>query len=116
MGNQLKLVALNFGKVAKAVNRYGKVVVGQAKAHKAELLTAISAGVIVDNIRVRLSRKKDKQVYKESALKFQTVSRKHEAEIRDLKVQADKSQEVELKQQQLERVIHELQKKVPSNG
>ena len=81
MGKQIKLPNIDFVKVGNTLVESGKTAGAFVKNHATEFLAGALAGVTIDNIRIRMGRKKDKKAFEENAHKQQQVIRKHEAEI-----------------------------------
>lgn len=69
MGKQIKLPNIDFAGVGNTLVEAGKTVGTFVRNHVPEALTAILVGVTIDNIRVRMGRKKDKKTFDENALK-----------------------------------------------
>ena len=61
MGKQIKLPNIDFAKVGNTLVKAGKTVGTFVSNHVPEVLTTILVGVTIDNIRVRMGRKKDKK-------------------------------------------------------
>lgn len=108
MGKQIKLPSIDFAKVGNTLVEAGKTVGTFVSNHVPEVLTTILAGVTIDNIRVRMGRKKDQKTFDENTLKQQQVIRKHEAEINALKDEAEQAQEALQKVDQLEQIVNNL--------
>lgn len=64
----------------------------------------------IDNIRVRIGRKKDRKASEENAVKQQQIIKKHEAEINVLKGEAEQAQEAIQKVDQLAQIILTINK------
>ena len=73
-----------------------------------EFLVGALSVVPIDNIRVRLGRKKDQKSFEENNIKQQTVIRKHEAEINVLKEEAEQAHEAIQKVDQLEAIVKNI--------
>lgn len=58
MGKQIKLPNIDFAEVGNTLVKAGKTVGTFVSNHVPEVLTTILAGVTIDNIRVRMGRKK----------------------------------------------------------
>lgn len=106
MGKQIKLPNIDFVEVGNTLVKAGKNVGTFVSNHVPEVLTTILAGVTIDNIRVRMVRKKGKKTFDENALKQQQVIRKHEAEINVLKNEAEQAQEALQKVDQLAQIVN----------
>ena len=102
MGKQIKLPNIDFVKVGNTLVESGKTAGAFVKNHATEFLAGALAGVTIDNIRIRMGRKK------ENAHKQQQVIRKHEAEINVLKDKAEQGQEALQKVDQLEQIVNNL--------
>ena len=100
MGKQIKLPNIDFVEVDNTLVKAGKTV--------GTFVSTILVGVTIDNIRVRMGRKKDKKTFDENALKQQQVIRKHEAEINVLKSEAEQAQEALQKVDQLAQIVNNL--------
>lgn len=61
MGKQIKLPNIDFAEVGNTLVKAGKTVDTFVSNHVPEVLTTILAGVTIDNIRVRMGRKRDKK-------------------------------------------------------
>lgn len=105
---EIKLPNINFAKAGIIFVETGKTVGSFVSNHVPEVLTTILAGVTIDNIRIRMERKKDQKTFDENAHKQQQVIRKHEAEINMLKDEAEQKQEVLQKVEQLEQIVNNL--------
>ena len=108
MGKQIKLPNIDFVKVGNTLVESGKTAGAFVKNHATEFLARALAGVTIDNIRIRMGRKKDKKAFEENAHKQQQVIRKHEAEINVLKDKAEQGQEALQKVDQLEQIVNNL--------
>ena len=108
MGKQIKLSGIDFAKAGNILVEAGKTVGIFVSNHVPEVLTTILAGVTIDNIRIRMERKKDQKTFDENAHKQQQVIRKHEAEINMLKDEAEQKQEALQKVEQLEQIVNNL--------
>lgn len=108
MGKQIKLPNIDFVKVGNTLVEAGKTAGTFVKGHATEFLTGALAGVTIDNIRVRMGRKKDQKAFEENALKQQKVIRKHEAEINVLKDEAEQAQEALQKVDQLAQIVNNM--------
>ncbi len=108
MGKQIKLPNIDFAKVGNTLVEAGKAAGAFVKSHATEFLAGTLAGVTIDNIRVRMGRKKDQKSFEENTLKQQQVIRKHEAEINVLKDEAEQAQEARQKIDQLEQIVNNL--------
>ena len=74
MGKQIKLPNIDFVKVGNTLVESGKTAGAFVKNHATEFLAGALAGVTIDNIRIRMGRKKDKKAFEENAHKQQQVS------------------------------------------
>ena len=108
MGKQIKLPNIDLAKVANTLAEAGKTAGAFVKSHATELLAGALAGVTIDNIRVRIGRKKDQKTFDENARKKQQVIRKHETEINVLKDEAEQTYEALQKVDQLEQIVNNL--------
>lgn len=108
MGKQIKLPNIDLAKVGNTFWGKGKTAVTFISNHAPEVLTTILTGVAIDNLRVRISRKKDQKAFKENTLKQQQIIRKHEAEINVLKNEAEQSQEALRKVDQLAKIVNNM--------
>ena len=108
MGKQIKLPNIDFVKVGNTLVESGKTAGAFVKNHATEFLAGALAGVTIDNIRIRMGRKKDKKAFEENAHKQQQVIRKHEAEINVLKDKAEQGKEALQKVDQLEQIVNNL--------
>lgn len=108
MRNRIKLPNIHFAKVSDTLMQVVKTAGKSISEHTPEFLIGVLSVVTVDNIRVRLRRKKDQESFKENALKQQKVIRKHEAEINVLKSEAEQAQETLQKVDQLEQIVKNM--------
>lgn len=105
MGNRIKLPNIDFGKIGNALMQVGKTTGKFVDDHMPEFFVGALSVVTIDNIRVRLWRKKDQKSFEENNIKQQTVIRKHEAEINVLKEEAEQAHEAIQKVDQLEAIV-----------
>ena len=63
MGKQIKLPNIDFVKVGNTLVESGKTAGAFVKNHATEFLAGALAGVTIDNIRIRMGRKKDKKAF-----------------------------------------------------
>ena len=108
MGKQIKLPNIDFAKIGNTLVDAGKTVGTFISNHVPELLGGALAGVTIDNIRVRIGRKKDQKAFEENTLKQQQVIRKHEAEINVLKDEAEQAQDALQKVDQLAQIVSNM--------
>lgn len=108
MEKQIILPNIDFAKVGNTLVKTGKTVVTFISNHVPEFLATILAGVTIDNIRVRIGRKKDQKTFEESMVKQQQVIRKHEAEINVLKDEAEQAHEVIQKVESLAQIVNNV--------
>lgn len=108
MGKQIILPNIDLAKVGNTLVKTGKNVVTFISSHVPEFLTTILAGVTIDNIRVRIGRKKDQKAFEENVVKQQQVIRKHEAEINVLKDKAEQAQEAMQKVDRLAQIVNNM--------
>lgn len=108
MGNRIKLPNIDFSKIGNALMQVGKTTGKFVGDHMPEFLVGALSVVTVDNIRVRLGRKKDQKSFEENNIKQQTVIRKHEAEINVLKEEAEQAHEAIQKVDQLEAIVKNI--------
>lgn len=108
MGKQIKLPNIDFAKVGNTLVKAGKTAGAFVKSHATEFLAGGLIGVTIDNIRVRIGRKKDQKAFDENALKQQQVIRKHEVVINVLKDEAEQAQEARQKVDQLAQIINNM--------
>lgn len=95
---------------SKVVEKYTSIAIKQLNRYKTEIIVISLCGVVIDDIKVRYNREKERREYEKSAMHIKKAMCQHEAEIKVLKKQADKSCEVELINEQLTQVLQELQK------
>lgn len=110
MGKQIVLPNIDFAKVGNTLVKTGKTVVTIIHNHFPALLTTIIAGVTIDNIHVRISRKKDQKAFEEKMVKQQQVIRKHEAEINVMKDEAEQVHEAMQKVESLTKIVNSMTK------
>ena len=109
MGKQIKLSNIDFAKVGNTLAEASKVGGGKYfRDHTPEFLAGALSVITIDNIRVRLGRKKDQRVFEENALKQQQIIRKHESEINVLKDEAEQAQEAVQKVDQLAQIVNNI--------
>lgn len=108
MGNRIKLPNIDFSKVSNALMHAGKATGKFVGDHMPEFLIGALSVVTIDNIRVRLGRKKDQKYFEENNIKQQKVIRKHEAEINVLKEEAEQAQEAIQMVDQLEAIVKNI--------
>lgn len=108
MGKQIKMPNIDFAKVGNTLVEAGKTVGAFVKSHATEFLAGALAVLTIDNIRVRIGRKKDQKAFDKNALKQQQVIRKHEAEINVLKDEAEQAQDALQKVDQLEQIVNNM--------
>lgn len=101
MRKQIKLPNLDFAiQVTETTNKF-------ISDHK-PFLSAAFFSVIIDDIRVRHGRKKDRKTSDQNAQKQQKAIRKQESEINVLKAEAEQAQATERKVDWLEQIIKEM--------
>lgn len=105
MGNRIKLPNIDFTKVSNTLVQAGKATGKFVGDHMPKFLVGALSIVTIDNIRVRLGRKKDQKSFEENNIKQQKVIRKHEAEINVLKEEAEQAQDTIQKVDQLEQIV-----------
>lgn len=108
MGKQIKLPNIDFSKVGNTLTEASKLVGKYFRDHTPEVLAGALSVITIDNIRVRLRRKKEQKVFEESTLKQQQIIRKHEAEINVLKDEANQAQEAVQKVEQLVQIVKNI--------
>ena len=108
MGKQIKLSNIDFAKVGNTLAEANKVAGKYFRDHTPEFLAGALSVITIDNIRVRLGRKKDQRVFEENALKHQQIIRKHESEINVLKDEAEQAQEAVQKVDQLAKIVNNI--------
>lgn len=108
MRKHIKLPNIDFAKISNTLVKAGKTTSTFISNHVPELLGGALAGVTIDNILVRIERKKDKKAFEENALKQQQVIKKHEAEINVLKNEAEQAQDALQKVDQLVQIVNNI--------
>ena len=108
MGKQIILPNIDLAKIGNTLVETEKTVVTFISNHLPEFLTTILVGITIDNIRVRIGRKKDKRAIEENMVKQQQVIRIHEAEINSLKDEAEQSQQAFQKVDQLAQIVNNM--------
>lgn len=89
---------------------YNKVQAGQIALkfidkHKIEVLAFVA---IIDNIRVRFAKAKDRKRFEENSIKTQKIFQKQNAEINILKEKAEQAAESIKKVEQLEQIVEKI--------
>lgn len=108
MEKQTKLPDIDFAKVGNALIRTGKDAGKFISDHDTKFLVGALSFMTIDNIRVRIGRKKDRKASEENAVKQQQIIKKHEAEINVLKGEAEQAQEAIQKVDQLAQIINNM--------
>lgn len=108
MGSRIKLPNIDFAKVGDYIGRLAIDVAEFVGNHREKFLGGGLLLVAVDDIRVRLGRKKDQKAFEESFVKQQKVARKHEAEINALRVEAEQAYEANRRVDQLEQIVKNI--------
>lgn len=112
MGNRIKLQNIDFAKVGDDAGHLAKDVVKFVENHKEEFLGVGLFLVVVDNIRMRLGRKKDQKAFEESSIKQKRVVRKHEAEINALRTESEQANKASMtanrRIDQLEQIVKNI--------
>lgn len=105
MGNRLKLQNIDFAKVGDDAGHLAKGVVEFARNYKVKFLSVGLLLAVIDDIRVRLGRKKDQKAFEESFIKQQCIIRKHESEINALREDSEQAHEANRRLGQLEQIV-----------
>lgn len=108
MGNLIKPPNIDFSKVGNALAQAGKATGKFIGDHLQVFLVGALSIVTIDNIRVRLGRKKDQKSFEENSVKQQKIIRKNEAEINVLKEEAEQAQEAIQKVDQLKQIVNNI--------
>lgn len=109
MGKQIKLPNIDFAKVGNTLVETSKTIGTSISNHVPEILGGALAGaIIIDDIRVRMGRKKDQKAFMEDAVKQQQVIRKHEVEINVLQDEAERVRETLQKVDQLAQIVNNM--------
>ena len=108
MGMRIKLPNIDFAKVGNTLVETSKTVDAVISNHVTEILAVALTCVTIDNICVRMGRKKDQKNFKENSFKQQQVIRKHEAEINVLMDEAKQAQEKLQKVDQLAQIVNNM--------
>ncbi len=104
MSKHFKLPHLDYSCLIHATKGVAK----SACKYKSQILTVTTGCLLFDDIRGRISRKKDRIEYEKNNLKHQEIERKHEAEIKACKEQADQCQEARKKVAVLEQIMQNI--------
>ncbi len=104
MSKHIKLPHLDYSRLS----HIAKDVVSLGLKYKGQILAVTAGGLLYDDIRGRIGRKKDRIEYEKNNLKHQEIERKHEAEIRACKEQADQCADVRKKVAVLEQIVQNL--------
>lgn len=108
MGKQIKLPDIDLAKVGNTLAGASKIAGKYIRDHTPEFLAGTLSVITIDNIRVRLGRKKDQKAFEKNASKQQQIIRKHEAEINVLKDEAEQVQEAMQKVDQLAQIVNNI--------
>jgi len=108
MDKQIKLPNIDFANVGNILVETGKNTCKFVVNHAPELLACALACLTLDNIRVRVYRKKDQKAFNENALKQQEIIRKHEAEINVLKDESEQAQKVVQRINRLTQIVNSI--------
>lgn len=112
MGKQVKLPNIDFTKVENSFIRMGKDAGQFIGGHAPKFLEGTLSVIIIDNLRVRIGRKKDQKAFEEffeeNMVKQQQIIRKHEAEINVLKDEAEQAQEAMQKVGRLAQIVNNM--------
>lgn len=108
MGKQAKLPDIDFAKVGNALIRAGKDAGKFISDHAPKFFAGVLFVITIDNLRVRIGRKKDQKAFEENTVKQQQIIRKHEAEINVLKGEAEQAQEAIQKVEQLAQIVNNM--------
>ena len=108
MGKQAKLPDIDFAKFENALIRTGKDVGQFIGDHSPKFLVGALSVIAIDNIRVRICRKKDQETFKENSVKQQQIIRKHKSEINALKDEAEQAQEAIQKVDHLAQIVNNM--------
>lgn len=108
MGKQAKLPDIDYAKVGNALIRAGKDAGKFISDHTSKFLVGALSVITIDNLRVRIGRKKDQKAFEDNAVKQQQIIRKHEAEINVLKGEAEQAQKAIQKVDQLAQIINNM--------
>lgn len=103
-----KRINIDLDKAVKATRHFFSQAGKEIMAHKDEILAVISITAIIDSIKTHFEKDAVEKAYEEDSVKYKSVTRKHEAEIRVLKEKADKSAKNEQRIQQLEQVVQDI--------
>lgn len=108
MGNRIKLPNIDFAKAGNTLIEATKTASKFISDHTPEFLVGALSFVTIDNLRVRFARKKERELFEESSVKQQAITRKHEAEINELKAEAEQAQEATKRVDQLEQIVNNI--------
>lgn len=109
MEKQIKLPDTAFVKDGNIIVEVYKTAGKFIGDHISELfVSALAVVVTIDNIRVRLGRKKDQKTFVENISKQQQVIKMHEAEINVLKEEADQEQKAMQMLGQLVQIVNNM--------
>ena len=98
------------GKYIKVAEKYINYTTGQIKRHHVKLLGIMLASTILDNVRIRIAREKDKTSYERDSVNYKKILCRHEAEIKAYKDEAKKSRQALDKVMHLEKVVQQITK------
>jgi len=101
-------INIDINKALKSAGRLLSQAGRELMANKNKVLTIISITAIADNIKTHLEKSEVERAYEEDSVKYKSINRKHEAEIRVLKEKADRSALAEQRVQQLEQVVQDI--------
>lgn len=108
MGKRAKLSDIDFAKFGNALIRMRKDAGKIIGDHAPKFLAGALSVITIDNIRVRICRKKNQEAFKENSVKQQQIIRKHEAEINVLKEEAEQAQVAMQKVDQLAQIVSNI--------
>ena len=103
-----KRINIDLNKAVKVTRNFFSQAGKEIIAHKDEILAVISISAIADSIKTHFEKNAIEKAYEEDSVKYKSVARKHEAEIRVLKEKADRSAQAEQRVQQLEQVVQDI--------
>lgn len=103
-----KRINVDIDKAMKASGKFFSKAGKEIMAYKDEILVIISVSGIVDSIKTHFEKDVVEKACKKGSVKYKSITRKHEAEIKVLKDKAEKRAQAEQRVQQLEHTVQEI--------
>lgn len=110
MNNSITHVKLNSSNIALTLRQVCDPAFKFVKNNKFVFWAGIVTIPVIDDIRIRCVRCKEKQEFEKDTFQQQQIVQKHEAEIRALKAEADAAQKAVRRVNELEYIIRQIPK------